>query len=91
MTCCRHSAIAVQPDIQSAAADGSAAAVGPREAGGEERNAALDRWLRIPDMVAREVFRPQDEDNLLLNVFYTTAPKSTLTNTTSRSARNSAS
>lgn len=39
----------------------------------------VTRWLRIPDMVAREVFRPQNEDNLLLNVFYTTAPKSTLT------------
>ena len=39
----------------------------------------VTRWLRTPDMVAREVFRPQNEDNLLLNVFYTTAPKSTLT------------
>jgi SpoVK/Ycf46/Vps4 family AAA+-type ATPase len=39
----------------------------------------VTRWLRVPGMLAREVFRPQDDDNLLINVFYTTGPKSTLT------------
>jgi SpoVK/Ycf46/Vps4 family AAA+-type ATPase len=39
----------------------------------------LVRWLTVPDMLAREIFREQDKDNLLINVFYTTGPKSTLT------------
>ena len=39
----------------------------------------VTRWLRIPDMVAREIFRAQDEDNLLINAFYQVGPKSTLT------------
>jgi SpoVK/Ycf46/Vps4 family AAA+-type ATPase len=39
----------------------------------------LTCWLVVPDMLAREIFREQDKDNLLINVFYTTGPKSTLT------------
>ena len=39
----------------------------------------LARWLSIPEMLAREVFRAQDEDDLMLNVFYKAGPKSTLT------------
>jgi len=39
----------------------------------------LTRWLAIPDMLAREIFRAQDEDNLLVDVFYKVGPKSTLT------------
>ena len=38
----------------------------------------LERWLTIPAMLAREIFRAQEEDNLLINVFYQTGPKSTL-------------
>ncbi len=40
---------------------------------------SLSRWLAIPDMLAREIFRAQDDDNLLVNVFYKVGPKSTLT------------
>jgi SpoVK/Ycf46/Vps4 family AAA+-type ATPase len=50
-----------------------------RASGGWSGTHHLTRWLAIPDMLAREIFRAQDEDNLLLNVYYTTAPKSTLT------------
>lgn len=50
-----------------------------RAAGGWSGTHHLTRWLMIPDMIAREIFRPQDDDNLLINVFYTTAPKSSLT------------
>lgn len=39
----------------------------------------LTRWLAVPDMLAREIFREQDKDNLLINAFYTTGPKSKLT------------
>ena len=39
----------------------------------------LSRWLAVPDMLGREIFRQQEKDNLLINVFYTTGPKSTLT------------
>ena len=39
----------------------------------------VTRWLQVPGMLTREVFRSQGEDNLLINVFYTTGPKSTLT------------
>ena len=39
----------------------------------------LARWLSIPEMLAREVFRAQDEDDLMLDVFYKAGPKSTLT------------
>ena len=46
--------------------------------GGGIGNQPLDRWLTIPVMLAREIFRAQDEDNLLINVFYKTGPKSTL-------------
>ncbi len=38
----------------------------------------LDRWLAIPVMIAREIFRAQDKDDLLINVFYKTGRKSTL-------------
>jgi SpoVK/Ycf46/Vps4 family AAA+-type ATPase len=48
-------------------------------AGGWSGTDHLTRWLTIPDMLAREIFREQDKDNLLINVFYTTGPKSTLT------------
>ena len=48
-------------------------------AGGWSGTHHLTRWLTVPDMLAREIFREQDKDNLLINAFYTTGPKSKLT------------
>ena len=48
-------------------------------AGGWSGTHHLTRWITVPDMLAREIFREQDKDNLLINAFYTTGPKSTLT------------
>ena len=40
---------------------------------------SLSGWLMIPETLARQVFRVQENDDILLNAFYRCGPKSTLT------------
>jgi SpoVK/Ycf46/Vps4 family AAA+-type ATPase len=39
----------------------------------------LSGWLMIPETLARQVFRAQENDDILLDAFYRRGPKSTLT------------
>ena len=50
-----------------------------RPRGGWTNSRSLSGWLTIPETLARQVFRVQENDDILLNAFYRCGPKSTLT------------